>query len=107
MYYDELVESDVRDYYWSGVVDVIFFIEVLEHIPHDDGERLLYRFYNVPNIILTTPAIFFPNGGHTGAHLSLWTEEELQRWNFDTRIIRGLFRPPIIFATRYNSGYRG
>lgn len=103
-FYDELVNSDIRTYSWPRNVDVIFFIEVLEHIPHEDGERLIRQFHSVPNIILTTPATFFPNGGHTGPHLSLWTEEELKRWNFETRIVSGLFRPPIIFATRYNFG---
>ena len=99
-YYDELVLSDIRNYYLPSETDLVVLIEVIEHMPHEDGEKLLQSLYRVPNIILSTPARFYPALPKM-PHISLWSETQLQEYGFKTKIISTFFIfDPTIFATR-------
>lgn len=99
--YDELILADVTKCYITNEVDLVVFMEVVEHLSHQDGEQLLNRLWAIPNVIMSTPRDFFPNP-RSMPHISLWTEEELHRFSFKTRLLSGWFQPIIIFATRYS-----
>lgn len=98
--YDKLVLDDIRRYVLSSDVDLVCLMEVIEHIKHEDGEELLKNLQWVPNIILSTPKFFFKINERSD-HVSLWTEEQLQQYGFQTRILNYPFYPPIIFATKH------
>ncbi len=97
-YYDERVLSDIRDY-WSSA-DLVVCMDVIEHIPHSDGEQLLCRYLHIPNMIISTPFEFFPNP-KSMPHLSLWADVELAQYGFSTRILVGWFQPLVIIGTRF------
>lgn len=96
--YDELILDDVRHYWPSG--DLAVLIEVLEHISHGEGDALLRRLSYIPNIVISTPKDFFPNPPSM-PHLSLWTEEELWQYGFETQLLLGWFQPIIILGTKF------
>lgn len=83
--YDELILQDIRMYVLPKNTEAVFLFDVIEHIPHNDGEQLLLALMGVRNAYLTTPKHFFLDGaGGVGPHQSLWTEEELKNYGFTT-----------------------
>lgn len=84
--YDLLVQENLLDYPIPYDTDLIALLEVIEHMPHKQGEFLLERLDWVPNILLSTPAVFV---GPMFGHVSLWTEEQLQAYGFMTRRFSG------------------
>jgi hypothetical protein len=82
--YDEVYTGDVRVFpnreFWQRF-DLVLLIDVIEHMRHDDGERLLDRMIRAGcRVLVSTPKIFMeqhdPNNPHE-EHLCLWTWDEL------------------------------
>ena len=96
--YDELILDDVRHYWPSG--DLVVLMEVIEHLSHEEGDALLRRISYIPNLILSTPREFFPNPPSM-PHLSIWTEEELWQYGFETQLLFAWFQPTIILGTKF------
>lgn len=96
--YDELMLADVGQCFPYG--DLVVLMEVVEHLPHGDGDELLRRLSYISNIIMSTPRDFFPNPPAM-PHLSLWTEEELWRYGFKTQLLHAWFQPTIILGTKF------
>lgn len=77
--YDAVYVQDVRTL--SDVAlryyDLVLMVEVLEHLPKEDGFALLDR---IPGrVVICTPETFFPNPSHlppTEKHRSLWAVED-------------------------------
>ena len=76
--YDKLVQADIRDYEPPAETQAIFMLEVIEHIPKEEGYALLDRLRTVPTVILSTPERFIRAGGHICA----WTRHELEELGF-------------------------
>lgn len=86
--YDELVVCDIRNYPIPGNADLVCLLEVIEHLPKEDGLVLLQRI-RAP-IILSTPSKYYAKPWNS-PHLSLWTPEELQALGFTVYVYpRGL-----------------
>jgi len=82
--YDYVVCADIRNYEIDDKTDIVFLFDVIEHIPHEDGEKLLRKLNNIPHLILTTPSKFHPVGENH--HVSLWTENELRNHQLNTKL---------------------
>ena len=103
--YDKVVYADMREYEIPADTEAVFMLDSLEHIPKDDGYKLLSKLKNV-FIVITTPSRMGRWGiaGIRNHHQSLWTEQELQQLGFKTRTYRvfffSLFYGPEILAVR-------
>lgn len=83
--------------YWPKCVDTVFLLDVIEHLPKEEGVRLLPGTMTlaVQQVLIFTPYGFMPQeilegadqwgmdtgGNQLQAHLSGWTEEDFdERW---------------------------
>lgn len=89
--HDEIIEADLRFVEFAPrSFDAVVMIEVLEHLEHKEGERLLDKAmsWSDHKVIVTTPNGYWPQGSLGGnelqVHRSGWTIEELQ--DFGMRI---------------------
>jgi 2-polyprenyl-3-methyl-5-hydroxy-6-metoxy-1,4-benzoquinol methylase len=80
--YDDVVVADIRDEMLADrlrAYDVVLMVDVIEHLPLDDGLDLLAR---IPGrIVLSTPVDFFenpPGGPPSEEHRSHWTGEVIE-----------------------------
>ena len=101
--YDELILSDINYYVLPENVDVAFLFDVIEHLTCEDGKRLLDKLNGIPNVLITTPILFYKEAGKGLEHLSHWTEQDfLQRGYYTTTFYAGVifnfFGQPILFA---------
>ena len=98
--YDELILSDVNHYVFPENVEVIFFFDVIEHLTREDGKCILDKFNGIPNVLLTTPILFYKEAGKGLEHMSHWTEQDfLERGYYTTTFYTGIFfGQPILFA---------
>lgn len=78
-YYDELHLSDIMEYQIPGECDLVTMIDVIEHLPKNDGYILLNNIGNKSSIIIT-PAKYFPIA--RDGHISLWTEWDFTRLGY-------------------------
>jgi len=83
--YDEVIESDVAGYEVPPGVDAVFALEVIEHLPKQEGYYLVQGLSHVPYIMFTTPNRFIPVALENG-HKSLWSEEDFQELGFTTTL---------------------
>lgn len=99
--YDQLFLKDVLEYEVRQV-DIAFLMDVIEHVTHQKGERVLQKLEKAPYLVLSTPLEFFNFPSmEESPHISLWTEEELRALGFTTRRVYGFFWPPVLFAVRH------
>lgn len=76
--YDVVWAVDVRDFSADqlGSYDLVLMSEVIEHLPKEDGLRLLARIPG--HVVITTPEEFFESVDYppTERHISHWTRED-------------------------------
>ena len=98
-FYDEVFKDDARDFLGrpdeSGrarTFDVAFCCEILEHMPHDDGEKTIQDMIGHLRpgglILVTAPLGWMPQGPIDGnpheVHVSAWDPVELEDLGFVT-----------------------
>jgi hypothetical protein len=82
--YDRVYTGDIMKLYERlPAYDLILMSEVIEHIPKDDGLKLLISLKFDKALIITTPQVFSPRSGMDWEnpyerHVSLWQEHELR-----------------------------
>jgi len=77
--YDEMVQADVRLYRPSRSFDVVVANDVVEHMPKDDGERMIGMFLEwAPQVLVGIP--LGPGWLHGGVDGNPW-EAHLAEWN--------------------------
>jgi hypothetical protein len=84
-YYDRIVVADVRsseDLISELAPDVVFAFDVVEHMPRDDGERVIRMLQRFSDLVLVSvPIVPYPQGPLLGnpheEHLHDWTTEEM------------------------------
>lgn len=87
--YDELFRGNILNCVQHvEKTDVIFLMDVLEHLPKHVGLRLLQKIES--DLILTTPLLW--NLGYSlfliwSKHRSLWTTSELNRLGFEITVL--------------------
>jgi len=81
--YQELLTSDLKTFLPAADIDIVFLIEVIEHLEKQDGEKLLSNLTTVPNIVITTPKYYFRNVRFGGPHLSLWTPQDFNKFGLE------------------------
>lgn len=77
--YDEVYTGDVRVWpsreFWAAH-DLALLVDVIEHMPHSDGESLLARILDARcRVLVSTPKTFFEQNDPANpyeAHCSLW-----------------------------------
>ncbi|MEM3871082.1 MAG: class I SAM-dependent methyltransferase [Nitrososphaeria archaeon] len=91
-FYDELYEYDLRNSlpFSDKEFDVATCIEVIEHLPKNDGARLLLELERIAKkVIITTPNIFFPQKNYDDnpfqKHLSIWSAEDFRELGYEVR----------------------
>jgi len=92
-FYDELYCLDLRKLplpFKSKDFDVVTCIEVIEHLPKKDGEKLLDEIERLAKlVIVTTPTTFFSqeNYDHNPfqKHVSSWTLADFRKRNYDVK----------------------
>jgi len=91
-HYDKIVWADMREYEIPPDTEIVFMLDSLEHIPKDDGYKLLSKLENV-FLIVTTPSRMGRWGiaGIRNGHQALWTEQELQQLGFKTKTYNVFF----------------
>jgi SAM-dependent methyltransferase len=104
--YEKLFLADVREFqFMDKAFDIIILLEVLEHIPKEEGLELLARMEATARkgVIVTTPAYLdrprkgteaedvafftslYKNEPHKMPHISVWKPEEYQRLGYSVR----------------------
>jgi len=91
--YDEVYCLDLRKLplpFENKDFDVVTCIEVLEHLPKKDGEKLLDEMERLAKlVIVTTPATFFLqqdfNHNPFQKHMSSWTLANFRKRNYDVK----------------------
>jgi len=81
--YQELVLADLKTFLPTTDIDIVFLIEVIEHLEKQDGEQLLSNLATVPNIIVTTPRVYWRKVHFGGPHLSLWTPQDFAKFGLE------------------------
>ena len=98
--YNEVHCIDMREFKIPDKCDSVLMIQSIEHIPKEDGLKMIRSFGN-RFILITTPAEFFPvayNG-----HVSLWTVDDFKKLGFKT----ATFMKGIIFRHKKIVAWRG
>lgn len=88
--YDQLFLADIREYEPPLETEAAFLLDVIEHIPKEDGVKLLEKLEKMPNmkfIFLSTPETFTTKG-YRNHHVTLWTMPELHKLGFATTTIK-------------------
>jgi len=88
--YDEIHVEDLREFTTTQLFDIIIMADVIEHFSLIEGEKQLKRYKAMLRpkgvMIISTPAIFVPQGAHEGnaleQHKSLWTDPFFKRSGF-------------------------
>jgi hypothetical protein len=83
--YDFVHYRDVRslstDTWRTYGFDVALMVDVIEHLPHEDGEKLLAALFEAgTDVLVSTPTSFFeqdPGNNPHEAHVSFWSLEDL------------------------------
>ena len=89
-HYDKVVLADLQEYQWPYGTEAAFLIDVIEHMPKQDGFQLLSRLRSVPFVVITTPSRFHP-WTYRNRHVSLWTPSDFEAYGFGTMLYhRGL-----------------
>ena len=92
--YDEILEGDITEKDDWPDFDVVVACEILEHLPRDDGERLLARLEHAPTVIVSTPNgrdLRGPIGGNDAeAHLSVWTVADFKTRGYEVKGVGSL-----------------
>lgn len=81
--YDELVVCDMREYPIPPEVNAVFMLEAIEHIPHEDGEKIFDAIWD-KEAFITTPIKFYKEGERV-PHVSVWSVEEFEAYGFTCR----------------------
>lgn len=97
--YDELLLVDFREYLPPPETEAIFMLQIIEHIPKEDGAALLSKLSWIRTIVLTTPEKF-QRLSLKNSHVSLWTEEDFRGLGFETI----LFSKPPLWEFIYGKG---
>ncbi|MEM1551583.1 MAG: class I SAM-dependent methyltransferase [Candidatus Bathyarchaeia archaeon] len=106
--YDMLVNADIREFPLPNETEAAFMLDVIEHIPKQDGTTLLQKLTTLPNIkliFISTP-LTFTTRGFRNKHVSLWTTEDLQAHGFQTQIITNPFPLSLISKHEIIAIYR-
>jgi len=89
-YLDEVIQCDLRHMpLKKKSFDIVVCVETLEHLPKEDGARLLETLQSLARreIILSTPKRFFMqpplNGNPYQVHLSTWGKKELEKRGYN------------------------
>ena len=93
--YDELHRLDLREMplpFQNHEFSVATCIETIEHLPKQQGERLLDQLHRIAEVVIvSTPFSFFKQpDSHVGrnpfqAHVSKWTVEDFKKKGFDVK----------------------
>ena len=81
--YQEVILSNLETFVPPEDVDIAFLLEVIEHLPKLDGALLLFKLANIPNIVITTPRLYWRNVSFGGPHLSLWRISDFTKYGFE------------------------
>lgn len=83
--YKRIIVSDVRDLIgklWD--VDMVTAFDVIEHMPREDGEKVIKYLTSIANmsLLVTCPIIDYPQepvfGNEAERHLAQWKVEEME-----------------------------
>ena len=89
--YDRLYEGDVRDLksraLWAAY-DLVLMIDIIEHLPKDDGHNVLASVVDAGTaVLISTPKLFVeqhdPDNPHE-EHLCVWEWSDFQRYDIRT-----------------------
>jgi SAM-dependent methyltransferase len=89
--HDEFVQGDVRrleDHFSPGQFDAVIAMDVIEHLPKDDGLRMMQGMEKIARrkVVLFTPSGFLPQrqleAADLQAHLSGWEAAEMQGYGY-------------------------
>ena len=84
--YNEVFTMDMRNFQIPAQCDSVLMIQSIEHIPKEDGLKLIKSFGN-RFILITTPSKFFPIARN--GHVSLWTVNDFQQLGFEVATFGG------------------
>ncbi|MHB1527475.1 MAG: class I SAM-dependent methyltransferase [Candidatus Dormibacteria bacterium] len=94
--HDEVVEGDLRSITFPAKsFDAVVLVEVIEHMSHEEGERLLEQAltWSRVKVVVTTPNGFWPQGALDGnllqVHRCGWTIDELKSLGMRVRGLAG------------------
>jgi 2-polyprenyl-3-methyl-5-hydroxy-6-metoxy-1,4-benzoquinol methylase len=107
--YDELHRLDLRETplpFQNHEFSVATCIETIEHLPKQQGERLLDELHRIADVVIvSTPSSFFKQpDSHVGrnpfqAHVSKWTVEDFKKRGFDVKGAGSLALHKLAFPT--------
>jgi 2-polyprenyl-3-methyl-5-hydroxy-6-metoxy-1,4-benzoquinol methylase len=97
-FYDELVERNIGEFplvFRDKEFEVATCIEVIEHLPREEGLQLLDELERISSVVIvTTPNEFFHQPEYDEnpyqKHLSSWTVGDFRRRGYDVQGIGGL-----------------
>lgn len=80
---------DVRDIVDFSEYDMVFMFDVIEHLPKDDGAKLLKMpFKKLVFIPIETEPRNNPTDVESQEHVSFWTEQELKDLGHKTEVVK-------------------
>jgi len=94
--YDDLIMADARYMPFRGqVFNLLIASELLEHLPREDGFRLLKEMERISKdrIITSTPSRFFEqeqlDNNPYQRHVSRWKEEDFVKSGYEVKVVYG------------------
>jgi len=94
--YDDLILGDARYMpFRDKVFNLLIASEILEHLPREDGFRLLKEMERIckDRIITSTPSKFFEqeelNDNPHQRHVSHWKEEDFVKSGYEVKVVYG------------------
>lgn len=95
--HDYIFHADLREADFPEMsFDVVVLLEVIEHMPHEDGRKLIEKAqkWARKKVIISTPNGFWPQGALDGnvlqIHVCGWTIEELEALGMRVSGLAGL-----------------
>lgn len=95
--YDKIIIGDCRvEIDSAGQYDLIFMGDMIEHMPKEDGFKLLDKcLKHAKNILVTTPNYFNKQGSEFGneheRHHCSWTVTDFAKYNAKVDVINGKY----------------
>jgi SAM-dependent methyltransferase len=89
--HDQYVLGDVRDlekYFKPGQFDTVLALDVIEHLPKEDGLRMMRSMEKIARrkVVLFTPSGFLPQKSYENndlqEHLSGWEPAEMEQYGY-------------------------
>ena len=80
--YDEFIQAQIQDYVLPAQCDSVFMLDSIEHMLEEEGQTTLEKIGLHRFILVTTPSKYRPSNPIYNPHISVWTQEKLEKLGF-------------------------